>query len=471
MKLLNPMWVGSVLGAGVLATVVLLPQAKGELVYESGSNKVNAQVDDRVVMRQALGASEKAQVTLQVQAGDAATGSTSAPLPAMPAAVAATTTVTETENMTKAELMRRERQRVELKNEDILQERLEELRLRDERRRSQELLTAGAVGATGSLVAPPAVAPAPAVVVPLHDEIVVAPVMDRVSPPVMAPAMTPAVANTTVVVDRVGGTQAAPISSMAVPQMQMSVAPSGASEASSEKSGLGISVSPTAGMSNMVGQSGYFNIYPHFSGGIMASLGASDYFSFQVGYTYSQYGVAMASSNPWAVQQQQQAAALGQANFQTLNMNQNVFDAGVKVHLLGPDSRIRPFIGAGGAYAMSYINFTSSILSQMNATFRQNISPDYNVNNFLGYASGGMDFKISKNISVGAEFRYYLVLSATESNQLQNYYGVMYGGYNPYAYGAYGSGVNSLNQDTQVAGGTLANNNFYSVLGHVTFTF
>ena len=36
--------------------------------------------------------------------------------------------------------MRRERTREELKNEDILQERLEELRLRDEKRRTDQLL-------------------------------------------------------------------------------------------------------------------------------------------------------------------------------------------------------------------------------------------------------------------------------------------------------------------------------------------
>ena len=124
-----------------------------------------------------------------------------------------------------------------------------------------------------------------------------------------------------------------------------------------------ISVSPRAGISNMVGDSGYFQISPHFSGGLSASMGAGDYFSFQVGYTYSQYGVSMASSNPWVIQAQQQAAYLGQGTFQDLNMNQNVFDAGVKIHLLGPDSRIRPYIGGGGAYARSYINFSSQILA------------------------------------------------------------------------------------------------------------
>ena len=46
----------------------------------------------------------------------------------------------EVQSLSKTELMRRERTREELKNEDILQERLEELRLRDEKRRTDQLL-------------------------------------------------------------------------------------------------------------------------------------------------------------------------------------------------------------------------------------------------------------------------------------------------------------------------------------------
>ena len=117
MKVLNPKTWGTALGAGLIATVALLPQAQAELVYENSNAApaapaatatANAQVDDRSTMRQALGASEKAQVTLQAQATAAPQ---TAPVEAAAPVAASGPSVTETENMSKADLMRRERQR------------------------------------------------------------------------------------------------------------------------------------------------------------------------------------------------------------------------------------------------------------------------------------------------------------------------------------------------------------------------
>ena len=374
MNVLNPMSWGTALGAGLIATVALLPQAKGELVYESGTGAQtpaaasNAQIEDRSMMRQSLGASEKVQVTLQTQAAT--------PVEA-PTAPLATTPAVETQNMSKAELMRRERQREEIKNEDILQERLEELRLCDERRRTEEVLNAGAAPSGAHA---PAQGLTPSAV--MKEEVVTAPVTDHPGNPSMAPAM---VAST-------------PVDTVVMTQSSVSMAP-GPNGVADRSERTMISVAPRAGISNMVGQSGYFQINPHFSAGISALMGTGDNLSFQVGYTFSQYGVSMSSSNPWVIQAQQQAAALSQSTFQSLNMNQNVFDAGVKIHLLGLDSKIRPFVGGGGAYAMSYINFNSAILQQMTAySGAANISPDYKVNNFLGFLSSGADFKVSKSV-------------------------------------------------------------------------
>lgn len=443
MKVLNLKSLGTALGAGLFATVALLPQAKGELVYENGAPAANnaaanAQVDDRSTMRQALGASEKVQVTLQTQ--QAAPAPTDVVTPA-PVATAAAAPI-ETENLSKADLMRRERQREELKNEDILQERLEELRLRDERRRTQEVLTTGA--ATGAVT--PTDAASAAASAGMKEEVIVAPVTDHPGKPALAPSMAPAAA--------------APVAPMAQDSGMMGTSVATAPSADSYGEHTNFSIGPRAGISNMIGDSGYFNVTPHYALGLAADVSASDYLSFNVGYTFSQYGVSMASSNPYVIWAQQQAAMLGQGNFQSLNMNQNVFDAGIKLHLLGPDSRIRPFIGGGGAYAMNYINFSSQILAEMGP----NMSPDYKVNDFLGYLSTGADFKISKNISVGAEFRYYAVLSYSQSSSLNSYYGAFYG--NPY----YG-GVNPYNQDTAVAGGSLGQNSFYSILGNASFSF
>src|SRR4051812_40446870 len=135
MKRNNRTQIRMALGAGLLATLGLLPQARAELVYEPEgvsevSNNTPAQVraEDRAATRDALEASERVQTTVQ------STRLVSEPQAAVQP---------EVQSQSRTELMRRERTRTELKNEDILQERLEELRLRDEKRRGQQLLGDG----------------------------------------------------------------------------------------------------------------------------------------------------------------------------------------------------------------------------------------------------------------------------------------------------------------------------------------
>lgn len=466
MKVLNPKRWGTAFGAGLLATVALIPQAKGELVYEDGPTANSAQVDDRLTMRQAINVSEKAQATQQAQAAAQPVQQpmqtmtvVSAPMTVeAPAQTVAAQPVMEMSNMSKAELMRRERQREELKNEDILQERLEELRLRDERRRTDEVL--------GARVAAGSAAPQMAGMA-LKEEVVMSPVTEHAGTPGLAPAMAPA--PTTYNVAMVGAPVAASPETSMMAQSSMSVAPGNDGIEKSERTW--ISVAPRAGISNMTGDATYFTVSPHFGAGISASMGASEYFTFQLGYTFNQYGVSMASTNPYVVRAHFQAGALGQSNFQSINMNQNVFDAGMKVHLLSSESRIRPFVGGGGAYARSYLNFSSAVLNQMNSGYAYNaqVSPDYTISNFLAFLSSGIDFKVAKNISVGADLRYYAVLSDSQSGYNSAYDNVFAGGFN----GGYGGmmGVSPLSSDTAVAGNALSRNSFYSIMGSVTFSF
>jgi outer membrane protein W len=169
----------------------------------------------------------------------------------------------------------------------------------------------------------------------------------------------------------------------------------------------------------------------------------------------------MASSNPYVAYQSQMNGAYGNsARYEGLLMKQNVIDAGLKLHLVGTEARLRPFFGGGGAYSKSYLNFNSQVLQQMaNYSGGQNLNPDYDISSFLGYLSTGMDVRVAKGISVGAEFKYYKVLSSSESSQIGNYYGAMY--YNPYV----------PQSDTAQAGGTLAQSSFYSILGNLSFAF
>lgn len=420
MKVMNLKSWSVAMGAGLLATAAALPQARGELVYENDSAEMNentqsGQVEDRSNMRQAIGTSQKMQVSIEAGAAPSAA-------PVEP----------EVQSQYRHELMRRERAREEIKNEDLLQARLEELRLRDEKKRLERMF--GATSEPGA-ERPAAQVAAPA---PLKEEVVMAPVTEHPGQPVPS-ASYPAVS------DSISASRASGVSSLTT------------SEAGAGERAM-ISVAPRAGFSSMVGQSGYFDVRPRFAAGVAAQLSANENFSFELGYTYNEYGVAMASSNPWVAALQAQAMYAGAgSSFESVAMKQNVVDAGLKVHLLGTESKLRPFLGGGGAYSKSYINFDQRVLSLMNAAYGRNVSPDYDVSSFLGYVATGLDVKVAKNISVGGELKYYAVLSARESQSFSNYYGAMVGGYH--------------GGDPAVAGGTLARSSFYSILGNVTFSF
>ena len=182
----------------------------------------------------------------------------------------------------------------------------------------------------------------------------------------------------------------------------------------------------------------------------------------------------MASSNPIIAMMQNYNAQMGLGNQDTLNMNQNVFEAGVKLSLLGPDSKVRPFIGGGGAYAKSYLNYTQQYQQMFNGGSLYspyglgmgNTSSDYELSQYLGYLDAGVDIKLSKTISIGASFKYYTVLSSSENGQLA--YGGFYGyGYGPY----YGANSPLLNQDKTMAGASLSASAFYTIAGDVSFVF
>ncbi len=474
---------GTAAGMGMLATLAM-PQAWGELVYESAqpaapaaptasttttiTTTVQDRSQDRTTMRQAIGASEKMQTTLQAQSPTPVVAETEPFMAAAPIAAAAV----ETETVSKAELMRRERQRQELRNEDLLQERLEELRLRDERRRTEEVLaahalpTAVAVGATaGTGSVAPTSAPSATQSIAVQQS--------QISP---APAMKDTPGATGMQEEFVGSG----VDQSQVPAMAPAVAVGGVSQSMvvstpSDSEKMLFSISPRVGISNLTGNGGYFDIKPHFAAGAALRVSTSDNISFEVGYTYNEYGVAMATNNPFILMRQQQATMYGYPNsfnLETVTMKQNIFDAGLKIHLLGVDSRVRPFVGGGGSYSRGYVNFSHQVLADMNRVYGRNSSPDFVISNFMGYLSTGLDVKVAKNISVGAEFKYYAVLSATESDNFSSYYGAFYQPYGGYNLNPNYYGVNpALNQDTAVAGGSISRSSLYTILGTVTFTF
>jgi hypothetical protein len=350
------------------------------------------------------------------------------------------TGATEVQHFSKSEMLRRARLREELRNEDMLQERLEELRLGDEKRRAEQVLA----GSSG-LQAPAA------------NEFTV-PASNGLAAPVVA---TPEYVGSLAPQQPSGWANQPAASTQASASDQIVVTAAAAQtvaqpnvESSEEESKTRIVVAPRAGLSNMVGTQ-LFNVQSRYSAGLSLGVGITDFLFFDLGYTFSDYGVGIASSNYWINQLQFNLGAAYTNNFATYSLKQNVFDAGLKLYLLGRDSKLRPFLGGGGAYGRSYLNYDPSILAVLNQLGAQNLAMDYEATQFLGFLQAGFDVSLARNVQIGAGFRYHTVLSANENSAL-----------NPYAF-YYGN----PDPSKTTAGGSLARSNFYSILGTASFSF
>ncbi|MCM2321791.1 MAG: hypothetical protein NDJ90_00850 [Oligoflexia bacterium] len=329
----------------------------------------------------------------------------------------------EAVSVRKSETMRRQRESAERNNEDLLQERLEQLRLRDEQRRLDQLFQ-GAQGPSGDMGS-----------APLAQQTVVTPVTER------------------------PGQAAQPV---------VTVASTAAMDVAEEDQAALISIQTRAGFSEMTGNVGY-TVRPRISGGIGLGVATSDNVSFELGYTYTEYGVALASSNPYI--QWAQGGYNYNPSTESQAMKQNVFEVGMKLHFLGPSARLRPFIGGGGAYSLSFINYDANALGRLkNIPGMEGVASDYELSSYLGYVSTGVDLRVNKSVSVGVVGKYYNVLSSRERSSLNN--AALYGMYPGYGYGYNSASYASMaDAEKQFVAGSLAKISFYSIMAGATFSF
>ncbi len=460
-----------VLCAMVLGLVAA--KARAELVYENEPQRqaaVAARVDDREATRQVLTNSERAQTVravapptvIQVQAPTpvyqqqiAQPAPQQAPAPVYIAAAPTQQPAPQVQyveapavegtHATASELTRRSRVREELRNEDILSQRLEELRLKEEKQRTDYLL--GLKGQELQKEVPANnIAPEPPKV-----EVIAAPLTeqrlaDKMNPP--APAL----------------------------------ASDGALNAStaSAKDGdkLQISIRPRFGLLNMLGSSTY-TVSPRFATGAAVGLGLADNLAIEAGFTYAEMGVTMNSTNPYVIAYQTWSNSMGNtSSFENAAMKQNVFDVSIKYYLANAEARLRPYVGAGGAYSLGYINYDSKILDYMARSGYGTMAGDYQLSSYLGMLSAGMDVRITKNLSIGADAKYYKVLSSRQSQSATaSTTGAQYGAYSGYSYypgyyaaNPYASAL-SPDVDKQNLSSSFSQMSFYSIMAAMSFTF
>jgi hypothetical protein len=224
-----------------------------------------------------------------------------------------------------------------------------------------------------------------------------------------------------------------------------------------KKSERKVKIAPLFGRTT-IGSSAY-NISPRYTAGFELEFDVDKSFAMVLGYSYSQYDIALATGNPFYGYYQPQPG-YGQ-NQQSLEYNQNVFSGGMRVYLMPPESKFRIFGGAGVGYNVGYLNYRQNqnqLGYQYYNQYYGQAGGDYEVKSWLGLLEAGALMSISESVSLGALFKYALVFSSSENQPLNNY------AFNP------GFGYGQPN-DKQMVGGSLARDNFYSILGTVKVAF
>jgi len=235
-----------------------------------------------------------------------------------------------------------------------------------------------------------------------------------------------------------------------------------------------------------------YGVKPRYAAGIAMGAMVSDFITFEVGYQYNVMGVTAAVTNPVLIQAYNlipynQGYGFSGENY---SAKQNVVDLGLKLSFLGKDSKLRPYIGGGGAYTKAFVNYDTRLLSYLTQNNYTDLAKDYSYDAFAGFLNAGFDLKIAKTMSLNVDGKFYSVLSATETPR-QNYGYNGYNGYNgyrpyngytpyngyngyngyvnPYQYSA--TGMGTVDQDRYDVGNAISVASFYTITAGLTFVF
>lgn len=333
-----------------------------------------------------------------------------------------------------SEAMRRQRLRTEIRNEDLLTEKLEELRLKDEMKRVDGMFGAAPQGARGD-------ATPMAMVMAKH-------------PTVVAPV------ETTIQEERIGSlapkTQQNTTVGNGLGQSATVIDPTVSDGDDFDKSQ--VSITPRGGLASVSDKN--FDISSRYAVGLGVGVDVSDYFTVEGGYTYSKF--TLSAGNAYASNYNYNPYSYGVAT-QALDMNQHLIDLGVRVNVLGNRNRVRPFFNAGFGYYRTSINLDGNTLSYLRAA-NPSLADDYRITGFTGYVGTGIEFRVTRMFSLTGGFRYYNILSASQSNPISNAAFV-----NPNSNGYYG--YNPATDTRQQASQALTKNNFYTLMAGVSVTF
>ena len=207
--------------------------------------------------------------------------------------------------------------------------------------------------------------------------------------------------------------------------------------------------------------SDYYDVSSQYSIGLGVEADLSNTMAMGFSYMYTKYDIRLANANPYYYNV---VSPYGlNSNLTTLQYNQNLFDVFAKYNFMPVGAKFRPYVGAGTGISKGYLNYKqNSYVPQQQPSYygATSTNEDYEITAWTGSLLAGTDINISSSISIGVDFRYYKVLSASENRPINNY-GFINSGY----------GYSSNGFDKEVVGGTLKSEDFYSIAGAVKVSF
>lgn len=227
----------------------------------------------------------------------------------------------------------------------------------------------------------------------------------------------------------------------------LSAAPVMGKSVSDGGSNGGISIMPRAGLSAIMND--YYDFKNQYVLGVGVGFDVSNNVSIEAGYAYSDYRVGLRNYGNYD----------GYSSNQ-LTFKNNTFDLGMKLYLSGLDAKVRPFVGGGMAYSMGFINYDRRTLGYYGNANTWG-TEDYQLNQFQGILQAGVEFKISANASIGAVYKYLKPIASTESEE---------GLYNGSFYNYSGGGA-PLDNNKQAVRGTLQDSDTQMILVNAAVTF
>ncbi|MGE4233351.1 MAG: outer membrane beta-barrel protein [Bacteriovoracia bacterium] len=339
-------------------------------------------------------------------------------------------TIEEEKTESPSQIIRKQRIQEELKNEALAAEKLEELRLRDELKRREELFNS----------------------------------VKKEEPKKEEEIQTEHIQAEEMIEEPVSRVEKSKREEKQTVATSSSLTASTIEEEKAS-SDMRFTLTPRAGVSLISGS--IYDIQSQSALGFDIGVDLTDYFAITGGYTYSQYGLTAGSSiySPYGYQT---------SGLRELQFNDNQIDVGGRLNFTPVKSKVRPFIGAGAGYRRGYVNYDNNT-QQYLSRFGQYASQDVEISGFNGNLNTGLEFRLTDHVSVTGMFKFIHMFTTSQSapvnpNAFANqnvYYNGMYYNTAGYYAGPYNYTDNVKNQ----VGDALVRNNIYNVSVGLTIGF